>query len=260
MTSDFEILGLLAGLAGMTKEGAGSQLAETLLRSGVPSRSVSMALGGLLGGITGAASTPDEEDVLRRAGIGAAAGAGLGLGGAELARLMASRGSPGSAVGDRLSKFIDKQVYGLTGTVPRPGMEAELGVGIAGAEKELAEAAAAGKSLRAPKARVEAAKLKLDTVAGYLRGLAKSPAKTLRTSWESHGPSGKLMTVGFSALPLYKLMKGESTGEGTKGEQLGTEIGRLVGMAGTGSLPLAPSILAMMGAEHAGKAIGSRLG
>jgi hypothetical protein len=125
----------------------------------------------------------------------------------------------------------------------------------------LEEALAKGSKAETERASLEAAKRKIDTLPGIVRGMVTDPVTTARLGWQSMGPVGQLSTAALSALPLYSAYKGEDLEPGeTKAQRLGQELGAAGGYLIGGPLPIIPSLILASGTGHVGRFLGGLSG
>lgn len=270
-TDQIQLESFLLTLAGIKTAALSQSIIDAARALGTKPRfGAGALLGGSLGALGGAGTTPrgEEPSIGRRAAIGAALGALGGAGAAKGVHWLGAGKVPGT---ERLARMLHAQYYGLTGRLLDQGKMSplqfagklkELDVGPQVAQEAI-RAAKPGTNLKPLQARLEAAKRGIDTLPGMLRGLATSPASTLRAAWNAQAPLGKVVTLGSIAFPIREIrkMKPEDYGPGkeylSRRQQIAAEMGRNLGYVAGGAAPVAPLIAAGTLLGEAGKTIGS---
>jgi hypothetical protein len=111
----------------------------------------------------------------------------------------------------------------------------------------------AGMEVGGIEARRRAAEQGLTSIPGVLKGMAKNPLQTLKTGFQSQGPTGMMLAT----VPTAMMIPGAVSGKGYGSEEyggrggVGKMIGENLGYAALGAAPIAPMIA---GAALAGKA------
>ncbi len=240
-------------------------------------------LGGVIGGGVGAVrayrqarsqgATRGEALLAAPGGVGKGALVGALAGGAG----GALRGASDPQLGERLtslgalgapSRFMQRQVHGITGWTPTKGIESIRG-GAWGAKEQVRNLASQGvtgkakqKAVISANAAQKAQDMGLTSIPGYIgavkeKGLGKVLSTGFKEQWHGGGIGTKALTVGIPTLSAVQAATApEVEGAPGKAERIGRGILPAATGLVSGQIPFAGQMLIGTGAAAAGAGAG----